>query len=87
MTKDEQLKNLRQEINDLRAEIRSLTRVRLCLTCGGFAKRSKGFGNAYIQSEDGPHTIPGESGRYTIYPGAGGLIDCWKCTNCGHSWT
>lgn len=50
----------------------------ICRKCGGKAEVSKAYGDAYSCSE--------ESGSKTIFPGAGSLIDCLKCSFCGHSW-
>lgn len=50
----------------------------ICKKCGGSAIKSKGFGNAYLPQN--------EIGTKEVLEGKGKLIDCLKCSKCGHSW-
>ena len=50
-----------------------------CRDCKGYAIRSLAYADA--------HTIPKDTEQQTILPGRGNLITCFKCSQCGHSWT
>lgn len=56
---------------------KSSTRL-ICKKCNGIAKPSKAYGDALGK--------PNQAGSRRILEGRGGLIDCWKCKKCGHSW-
>lgn len=49
-----------------------------CKKCDGIGKPSKGYGNAYSRPEP--------PGNKAIHFGCGDLVDCLKCSSCGHSW-
>lgn len=62
-----------------RKEIKSrLVLDQICKLCNAPAFKSKGYGDAVDK---------GSKGLNTVLQGQGKLIDCLKCSNCGHSWT
>ena len=55
-----------------------------CKKCGAQAILSKGYGNAYISHNDFGNDAGNRGTTQTKVTGK--VVDCLKCSGCGHSW-
>lgn len=58
----------------------------VCRECGGKCIESKAFENTYVAMNDFGNDA-GEDGSTMSKIGEAELINCYKCTDCGHSFT
>lgn len=56
-----------------------------CRKCGGEGKPSQAFQNTLIEFVSRDSKI-GDRGNTLSQSGPAELVDCLKCSSCGHSW-
>lgn len=59
---------------------------KICRRCNGIGLPSKGFEDTYLESMDFHDSKPGDRGNTMSKSGPPVLLDCLKCSDCGHSW-
>jgi len=57
----------------------------ICRKCNGIANPSKALDNTWVGSSDFGGDF-GERGTTMSKCGKPQMVDCLKCSNCGHSW-
>lgn len=56
-----------------------------CIKCGGIGKASQAFNDTWEEHLD-LGSKPGDRGNTLSKTGPAKLVDCLKCSSCGHSW-